>query len=49
MPGEPLKVIINHFDQSKHEILVNHTFNLNQIEWFKCGSALNLIASQQNE
>ena len=47
-PDEPLKIIINHVDQSKDEILVNHTFNLNQIEWFKHGSALNLIASQQN-
>ena len=47
-PGHPLKVIINHFDKSKDEIFVDHTFNLNQIEWFKYGSALNLIASQQN-
>ena len=28
------------------EILLNHTMNENQIEWFKAGSALNLIASQ---
>jgi aconitate hydratase len=28
------------------ECLLNHTFNENQIEWFKAGSALNLIAAE---
>ncbi|MAP66350.1 MAG: aconitate hydratase [Candidatus Marinimicrobia bacterium] len=47
-PGKPLKVIINHTNNSKHEIIVDHTFNLNQIDWFKHGSALNQIASKEN-
>jgi aconitate hydratase len=42
-PGIPLTVVLNHADGSKHEIKVNHTYNEGQIEWFKAGSALNLI------
>jgi len=42
-PGLPLSVVLNHADGSKHEIQVNHTYNEGQIEWFKAGSALNLI------
>jgi len=39
----PLKMIINHSDGTKDTIVVNHSYNKNQIEWFKNGSALNLI------
>ncbi|KAK6025891.1 putative aconitate hydratase [Ostertagia ostertagi] len=39
--GEPLKAIIKKPDGSKVEISLNHTFNEQQIEWFKAGSALN--------
>ncbi len=42
-PGVPLTVVLNHKDGSKDEIKVNHTYNQGQIEWFKAGSALNLI------
>ncbi|WP_373495583.1 aconitate hydratase [Aquiflexum sp.] len=42
-PGKQLTVVLNHADGSKHEIKVNHTYNAGQIEWFKAGSALNLI------
>ena len=42
-PGTPLTLIIKHKDGSTDEILANHTYNANQIEWFKYGSALNLI------
>jgi aconitate hydratase len=45
-PGKPLTVVLNHADGSKEEIFANHTFNQNQIDWFKAGSALNLIAKQ---
>uniref|UniRef100_A0A7I5E9A3 Aconitate hydratase, mitochondrial n=1 Tax=Haemonchus contortus TaxID=6289 RepID=A0A7I5E9A3_HAECO len=40
-PGKPLKAIIKKSDGSKIEISLNHTFNEQQIEWFKAGSALN--------
>jgi aconitate hydratase len=46
-PGKPLTVEIVHKDGSKDVIKVNHTYNEQQIEWFKAGSALNLIRKQQ--
>ncbi|MGK7397812.1 MAG: aconitate hydratase [Candidatus Cyclobacteriaceae bacterium M3_2C_046] len=46
-PGKPLKVVINHNDGSKEAIKVNHTYNETQIEWFKAGSALNLIKKKE--
>ena len=46
-PGKPLIVEILHEDGSKDEILLNHTYNDSQIEWFKAGSALNLIKLQE--
>jgi aconitate hydratase len=42
-PNVPLKAVLNHSNGTKDEIVVNHTFNQNQIDWFKAGSALNLI------
>ena len=42
-PGKPLTVVIHHADGSSDTIKVNHTYNQNQIEWVKAGSALNLI------
>jgi len=47
--GKPLKVVLNHKDGSKDEITVNHTYNASQIQWFKAGSALNLIRLQQHK
>jgi aconitate hydratase len=45
-PGEPLKLIAYHTDGSSDEMMVNHSYNASQIEWFKAGSALNLIKLQ---
>ncbi len=42
-PGVQLTLVLNHKDGSKDEIKVNHTFNEQQIEWFKAGGALNVI------
>ncbi|MBU2555819.1 MAG: aconitate hydratase [Bacteroidetes bacterium] len=47
-PGRQLKVILNHADGTQHEILANHTYNQNQIDWFRAGSALNLIKLQES-
>lgn len=47
-PGKQLKVILHHKDGSTDEIMTNHTYNENQIEWFKYGSALNVIRANQN-
>jgi len=42
-PEKPLKLMIKHSDGTKDLILCNHTYNNIQIDWFKAGSALNLI------
>jgi len=42
-PGTPLTVVLNHKDGSRDEFQVNHTYNAQQIEWFKAGAALNII------
>ena len=42
-PGTPLKVVLNHKDGTADNITVNHTYNEQQIEWFKAGGALNVI------
>ncbi|HCB47269.1 MAG TPA: aconitate hydratase, partial [Algoriphagus sp.] len=42
-PGKSLQVVLHHADGSSDTIEVNHTYNEGQIEWFKAGSALNLI------
>ena len=45
-PGKQLTVMLHHADGTQDEFPVNHTYNENQIEWFKAGSALNLIKLQ---
>ena len=45
-PGKDLKVVIHHADGTADEITARHSYNENQIEWFKSGSALNLIRKQ---
>lgn len=43
-PGQQLKVIGKKESGETYEFMVNHTFNENQIGWFKAGSALNMMA-----
>jgi aconitate hydratase len=47
-PGIPLTVVLHHSDGTKDEFEVNHTYSKVQIEWFKAGSALNLIKQQSS-
>jgi aconitate hydratase len=42
-PGKPLTVILHHADGGTDAFTVNHTYNEQQIEWFKAGGALNII------
>lgn len=42
-PGQPVTCIINHSDGTKDTLQLNHTYNTAQVEWFRAGSALNLI------
>jgi len=44
-PGVPLTAKFVKADGSSFEIKLNHTLNQGQIEWFKAGSALNLLAA----
>ena len=46
--GVPLKIKLNHADGSSDVFEVNHTYNKTQIDWFKAGSALNLIKQQNH-
>ena len=45
-PGKPLTLVLHHADGSSEEIQANHTYNDQQIEWFKAGGALNIIRQQ---
>ena len=45
-PGKTLNLEVVHADGSTDNVTLNHTYNAQQIEWFKAGSALNLIKAQ---
>jgi aconitate hydratase len=45
-PGKNLTLVVKHEDGSKEELPLAHSFNEGQIEWFKAGSALNLMAAK---
>lgn len=46
-PGRHFIITLRHSDGTSERITANHSYNRNQIEWFKAGSALNLIRKQQ--
>ena len=46
-PGRPVKVVLHHADGSSDEIMTTHTMSEEHIAWFRAGSALNLLAAQQ--
>ncbi|MBK8806408.1 MAG: aconitate hydratase [Bacteroidales bacterium] len=46
-PNKNIKVVIKHIDGSTEEIEAIQTYNQLQIEWFKAGSALNLVATNK--
>lgn len=45
-PNEPLKLVLHHADGTSDTIFANHTYNEQQIDWFKAGGALNIIRKQ---
>lgn len=47
-PGESLHVVLHHSNGTSETIEVNHTYNEQQIEWFKAGAALNIIRKKFN-
>jgi aconitate hydratase len=48
-PGKPIDIEVVHADKTKEIITVNHTYNDQQIDWFRAGSALNLIKLQNQK
>jgi aconitate hydratase len=46
-PGKQLTLEFIHSDGTKDIVMANHTYNDQQIDWFKAGSALNLIKQQE--
>jgi aconitate hydratase len=48
-PGVPLKLILNHANGTRDIIQASHSYNESQIEWFRAGSALNLIRKKQGK
>jgi aconitate hydratase len=46
-PGKQIKVVAHHADGSSDAFMTNHTYNQQQIEWVKAGSALNKIREQE--
>ena len=45
-PGKQITVVLHHKNGSVDSFQVNHTYNAQQIEWFKAGGALNVIRRQ---
>lgn len=44
--GKPIRCVITHSSGAKEEILLSHTFNSSQIDWFRQGSALNVLRNK---
>jgi aconitate hydratase len=47
-PGVQLTIVLTHKDGLSEEFKVNHSYNAQQIEWFKAGGALNIIRASVN-
>ena len=48
-PDKQLNIEVVHADGTKDTVVVNHTYNEQQIDWFKAGSALNLIRKENSK
>ena len=48
-PEKPLQLELVHSDGTSDTIVLNHTYNQQQIEWFRAGSALNLIKLKESK
>ncbi|WP_406824007.1 aconitate hydratase [Pedobacter sp. KACC 23697] len=45
-PDQPLTLVLHHADGTTDEFPVNHSYNAQQIDWFKAGGALNIIRAE---
>jgi aconitate hydratase len=48
-PGKQLTLVVRHADGTEDVIKANHSYNETQIEWFKAGSALNVIRAKNQK
>jgi len=48
-PGKPVDAKVRHADGSEEALRLKHTLNAEQIEWFKAGSALNLLRLKEGK
>lgn len=46
VPGKSIEILVKHSDGTTDIIQANHSYNAQQIEWFKAGGALNVIRKQ---
>ncbi len=46
-PGKPVKCYLNHSDGTKEDFLLKHSYNKFQIDWFRAGSALNILRQKE--
>jgi len=46
-PQKQVTCVITHIDGNKEEILLNHSYNQSQIQWFRHGSALNVLRNKK--
>jgi len=46
-PGKNLEIVLHHTDDTARRLEVRHSLNAEQVEWFKAGSALNVLRSQK--
>ena len=42
-PGKPLQCVVRHEDGTVDDLTLSHSYGASQIEWFRAGSALNLL------
>ena len=47
-PGKSVECNILHADKTSEKIMLNHSYNDLQLEWFKAGSAMNFLRKKQN-
>ena len=47
-PGRAIEAVLRHADGSEDRIELRHSYTDEQIEWFRAGSALNMIAAAHN-
>lgn len=48
-PQRPVSCIIDHVDGTREEISLNHSYNKSQVEWFRAGSALNVLRKKSSQ